>query len=351
MKAFSLKGAVKNTAQYTKEILSDALVDNPLVSVCLVTYNHAEFAAQALESVLSQQVDFSYEIVIGDDASTDATGAIIRGFQKQHPDKVTVYESTENLGKALGGTFHLNFLRNLGSCRGKYVAFLEGDDYWTDVSKLQRQIDALEKNDQLSGACHDTDALDSETGELSPWRDSQDKYFTLENTIAIQSPFHTSSFVARRECFEDLPEMCLWVKSFDMMLFILAAAKGEIERIPATMSVYRKHGEGITNTSSHDGMQLHMQRFEMMHALAKYIAPQGEVYFDRVKREHWSAVKRSMISGSHSHCKWEHLPWILKLQMSCEVIAARVLITLRGGVSAICPSSIKQWVRHRGKSS
>ena len=82
-----------------------------------------------------------------------------------------------------------------------------------------------------------------------------------------------------------------------MMLFILAAAKGEIERIPATMSVYRKHGEGITNTSSHDGMQLHMQRFEMMHALAKYLAPQGEVYFKQVKRG-------ALECGEEVHVKW-----------------------------------------------
>lgn len=342
--------AAETIRRHSLDLTADQVIKDPLVSVCMITYNHQLFIKEAINSILHQKTNFSIEVLIGDDASTDSTSSILDQYQKEHPDKIRILRSTKNLFSYLSNP-RLVQIRNFRAARGKYIALVDGDDYWTDVSKLQRQIDALEKNDQLSGACHDTDALDSESGELSPWRVSQDKYFTLENTIAIQSPFHTSSFVARRECFEDLPEMCLWVKSFDMMLFILAAAKGEIERIPATMSVYRKHGEGITNTSSHDGMQLHMQRFEMMHALAKYLAPQGEVYFKQVKREHWSAVKRSMLSGSHSHCKWEHLPWILRLRMTCEVIAARVLINLRGGVSTICPSSIKQWIRHRGKSS
>src|SRR5690349_6525722 len=110
------------------------------VSVAMISYNHERFIAQAIESVLSQRVKFPYEIVIGDDHSTDATPSIIADFHRRYPDKIVPFLREKNLGMAP------NFMQILASCGGQYVALLEGDDFWTSKDKLQRQVDFLDAN-------------------------------------------------------------------------------------------------------------------------------------------------------------------------------------------------------------
>jgi glycosyltransferase involved in cell wall biosynthesis len=113
----------------------------PVVSVCIITYNHAPYIAQTLESVLAQKTDFPFEIVIGEDVSLDNTLAICKEYQKQYPHIIRVLETPKNLGVVA------NFIRTAKACEGKYVAVLEGDDYWIDEFKLQKQADALDADD------------------------------------------------------------------------------------------------------------------------------------------------------------------------------------------------------------
>jgi len=106
----------------------------------MITYNHETYIREAIDSVLMQQVNFPYEIVIGEDHSTDATRTIVRDYQRRHPDKIRLRLSRENLySRKLdpGTATHC-------ACRGKYIALLEGDDYWTDPLKLQKQVDFME---------------------------------------------------------------------------------------------------------------------------------------------------------------------------------------------------------------
>ena len=138
------KHAEKAIRENTEEISSEDFVNEPVVSVCMITYNHADFIDQALESVLQQQVDFSFGIVIGDDASTDDTLEIIKRYQSKYPDKIEILQSTKNLGG------RINFIRTLQACRGKYIALLEGDDYWNDPLKMQKQVDFLESHPQCA---------------------------------------------------------------------------------------------------------------------------------------------------------------------------------------------------------
>src|ERR1700730_11718775 len=103
------------------------------LSVAMITYNHEQFIGQAIESVLAQKVNFEYELVIGEDCSTDGTRAVILDFHRRYPDRIVPLLRERNLGgqKILLGT--------LAACRGKYLALLEGDDYWICTDKLQRQ--------------------------------------------------------------------------------------------------------------------------------------------------------------------------------------------------------------------
>ena len=112
----------------------------PIVSLLLLTYNHSEFIAQAINSILEQKVNFDYEILIGDDCSSDGTCEIVDSYAKKYPNLIKTIRSEQNVGALR------NEKRLMEASQGKYIAFLEGDDYWVDQFKLQKQVDFLEAN-------------------------------------------------------------------------------------------------------------------------------------------------------------------------------------------------------------
>lgn len=115
------------------------------ISVIIITYNHEKYIHQAIESVLKQKVNFDYEIIIGDDASTDNTQEIIKGFQERFPDIFKAILRKENLGTTRN-VYDLKLM-----AKGEYIAFLEGDDFWVDKNKLQKQVEFLDKNKDYIG--------------------------------------------------------------------------------------------------------------------------------------------------------------------------------------------------------
>lgn len=119
-----------------------------MVSVIMITYNHEDYIRQALDSILMQHVNFNYEIIIGDDASTDKTQEIIREYQIKYPDKIKSILREENVGPTRNG-YDVKM-----RSKGKYIAVLEGDDYWIDEFKLQKQVDFLEKNQEYIGCAN-----------------------------------------------------------------------------------------------------------------------------------------------------------------------------------------------------
>jgi glycosyltransferase involved in cell wall biosynthesis len=131
-----------------------SLTDYPLVSVQMITYNHEPYIDQAIEGVLFQETDFSIELVIGEDCSTDRTREIVMKYQNKHPDIIRVITSDHNVGA------RKNSQRTIKACRGKYIAFCEGDDYWHDPNKLQIQYDYLEKHPEFGLVHTDYDVFD-----------------------------------------------------------------------------------------------------------------------------------------------------------------------------------------------
>ena len=115
-------------------------MQKPKVSVCVITYNHQAYIEKCLDSILEQQTKFNYEIVIGEDCSTDRTASIIEDYTTIHKN-IRFLDNSRNLGAIP------NFIRSIKACKkGKYIAFCEGDDYWIDDNKLQKQVDFLEQN-------------------------------------------------------------------------------------------------------------------------------------------------------------------------------------------------------------
>ena len=129
-----------------------------LVSVSLITYNHVKYIRQAVEGILMQQVNFSFDVIIADDFSTDGTREILTEYKNKFPNIQLILQK-ENVGPAQ------NVIDLLSAPQSKYVAYLEGDDFWTDPFKLQKQVDFLEANPQISGCYHDVIVVD-EDGKL-----------------------------------------------------------------------------------------------------------------------------------------------------------------------------------------
>ena len=124
-------------------------INSPLVSIVCITYNHKDYINQTIESFLMQKTNFTYEIVIGEDCSTDGTRQIVFEYEKKYDDIIRVITSDSNVGMRENGT------RSRLACKGKYIAVCDGDDYWTSANKLQRQVDFMEANPDYSLCFHD----------------------------------------------------------------------------------------------------------------------------------------------------------------------------------------------------
>lgn len=145
----------------------------PLLSVRLISYNHEKFIRKALDSAIAQLTNFPIEIVIGDDFSTDSTLSICLEYQQKFPNKIRV------LNRKVGDEYYVNRQRvgmmwNLidviKNCRGKYIAILEGDDYWIDPYKLQKQVDYMEARPDCSMTFHDALVLDERTNTTTEYK-------------------------------------------------------------------------------------------------------------------------------------------------------------------------------------
>lgn len=212
----------------------------------MITFNHEKFVAQAIESVLSQQTCFPFELVIGEDCSSDQTANIIQQQVYIHPDKIRARFNNPNIGMMQ------NFLKTFSECRGRYIAILEGDDYWSDPEKLARQVRFLEENPTYSMCFHPVAVL--ENGLIS----NKDRFtYPVPKTTSILdlakgNYIHTCSVMYRRESLHNLPENLIRSSVGDYYLHMLSARNGLIGCLPENMAVYRVHDGGVWST--HKGM-------------------------------------------------------------------------------------------------
>src|ERR1700693_1289131 len=169
------------------------------LSVAMITYNHQRFIGEAIGSGLAQKVNFGSEIVIGEDCSTDGTRGVILDFQRRHPERIVPILRERNVGAMR------NFAETIAACRGQYVAFLEGDDYWTSVDKLQRQVDFLDAHPDSVLCCHRVKFL-YETGsaEVNVHPLLAAGPYTIEDLLRMNFVM-TCSAVLRRDLIGPLP--------------------------------------------------------------------------------------------------------------------------------------------------
>lgn len=216
--------------------------NNKGVSVCIFTYNYEKYLAEAIESVLAQETDFPVEIVIGDDCSSDDTRKIARQYAADHPGRFILSFNETNIG----GT--RNWLRTMNQCNGKYIALLDGDDYFTDTRKLQKQYDALEHNPEYVLCFHGVEEKYDDIDGLDKIVVFEKEEYELEDFLRRGWFIRTGSTFFRNGIAPvDPPE---WVDNFpyryDTILHVFLCMHGKALFIKDVMSVWRKHSKGMS---------------------------------------------------------------------------------------------------------
>lgn len=215
-----------------------------LVSVLIIAHNQRKYISEAVNSVLSQQGDVDYEILIGDDCSTDGTTDILEEFRSRFPDKIKLFVREKNIGASK------NLYLLLAAASGKYVATLEGDDYWCDKYKLISQVEFMETHPQFIGCCGDC-TLIGEDGRLSgdgflPWI-SYNRKFTFKSFKGIFLPGQTSTMMYRN-IFSEYPELRnmyeVHPQISDRTIVMLYSMKGNFYRLSRILGCYRKFSDG-----------------------------------------------------------------------------------------------------------
>jgi glycosyltransferase involved in cell wall biosynthesis len=251
--------------------------ETPRVSICIFTFNYENYLSQAIDSVLGQTTSFPIEIIIGDDCSTDATRQIAENYCHEHPDiiRLSFHETNK------GGTF--NWIHTMNQCKGDYIALLDGDDYFTDRYKLQKQFDALE-NDKNAVLCfHAVEEKYDDIEGIDKIVRFEKPVYTLEDFLTRGWFIRTGSSFLRNHILPEQPPA--WVFDYpyryDTIMHVFLGEKGHAVYIDEVMSVWRKHRKGMSYALMEKAVKNSCKEIELANQLNKHTA---ERYNTQVKR-------------------------------------------------------------------
>lgn len=246
--------------------MSTVHAERPLVTIICTAYNHGKYISQTLDSFVSQKTNFPFEIIVHDDASTDNTADIIRKYEKDYPHLFRPIYQTENQYQQ---HISLMFTHILPQSRGTYVALCEGDDYWTDATKLQQQFDYMEAHPDCPLVAHESIRI-FENGAYMSRFSSYDfsapgaSLLTPEDVIRHVNDFHTSSLFYRKDYYERNRDFLTGIQSFDYLTKILLATDlpGKTYVLPKTMSAYRVSAEGSWSRRIRDNTAQYLRHIQ-----------------------------------------------------------------------------------------
>ena len=230
-------------------------MSQPLVSVAMTTYNHAPYIAQAIEGVLKQKTNLSFELVIGEDCSTDGTREIVFEYQQRYPDVIRVITSNENVGMKENG-------RRVGeACRGKYLAYCEGDDYWHHPEKLHKQVEYMENHKECGMVFSDCDEIDIKTKRVTRNKTYASWYqyrspsaINIEQILDLNMMKPTCTVMARRDLVEKIIESDPYLHQSghflmgDTPLWAELSLISQVSYIPESLATYRLLEESASHS-------------------------------------------------------------------------------------------------------
>lgn len=221
-----------------------------MLSIYVPVYNHEAYIAQALDSILMQKVNFKYEVLVGDDVSTDNTRAILESYQKAHPDVFTMFYRDHNMYRE-----PINNGRDLLSrCKGKYIIPLEGDDFWTDELKLQKQVDFLEAHPEYQAVAHNCVVVGADSQPIDEaYPECKDTEYTLDHYAFDIMPGQSATVMCRNFVTQNLYDtsfMDLNLVPGDRRKYFTLVANGRVYCMQEVMSAYRHVTSGGSSFSA-----------------------------------------------------------------------------------------------------
>ena len=269
--------------------------DEIIVSISCLAFNHGPYIRQCLDGFMMQKTNFAFEVLIHDDASTDHTSEIIKEYEKRYPDVIKpIYQKVNQYSKGIKPTFKYNFPR----AQGKYTALCEGDDYWTDPLKLQRQVDFLEANPEYAICSHNVQIVGSEFGQAinRPYhKDKSTGLITIPQLIAgFRLPTNAIMF---RTCLKSNLFNEPWmtkVRSGDKCLYLTLANYGKVFYDNTIMAAYRKHPGGVVGSydswTYEQHLKVHQNQIFFWKNFKKYFSPYYQNEIDKNIAEEYAQL-------------------------------------------------------------
>lgn len=234
--------------------LPNLVKSRPVVSVVVMAYNHGFFIERCLSEILRQQTNFAFEIILGEDESSDDTLVRCKKISSEHPDKIRLFLHSRENNLLINGkhTGRFNFIYSLYSSRGKYISICDGDDYWTDPLKLQKQVDFLEANEGYVACFHKANVLD----QLGQYKNQREYIVSRSNQTYTTSKLierhviPTASLVFRNQIdnFSHLLIENKKILQLDVFFELLLSTRGNFYFFDEYMSIYRIHDKGISRS-------------------------------------------------------------------------------------------------------
>ncbi len=262
-------------------------MEEVMLSVIMTTYNHERYIAEAIESVLRQQTSFRVEIVIGEDCSTDRTLNIARDYQSMYPEGIRIVTSDENVG------WRKNYRRTIAAAKGKYIALLDGDDYFTHRKKLQMQVELLEA-DPEAGMCYTRSERVDETGNRTLYPEGECQ--TSFEAMLRRNPAENCTVVARRELVERYydeirPDLHPEWRTDDLPMWLWFAATGKYRAIDCPTAVHRVLRESVSHSPKY------REKIAFVDSLADI-----SIWYD--KRYNASRLHHELTLAKHNTALW-----------------------------------------------
>lgn len=243
----------------------------PIVSVCTITYMHEKYIAETIEGVLMQEVNFPVEFIIADDCSPDETEKVVQYYIDNHPKGHWIKYTKHKENKGMNP----NFVWALNQCRGKYIAICEGDDYWTDSKKLQKQVEFLEENEEFGGVASNC---------IVKYDDKADGVFGIRPSRVVKikdmlqsRQFHTATFLYRNKI--DLPYEFTHFLAGDTPLFLIVHQLAPIYYFNEITTVYRRGRHGLTATHNNLDIKVFKEYWKFLNDIS------NNLYKNLLKRD------------------------------------------------------------------
>ncbi|NJC26136.1 glycosyltransferase family 2 protein [Neolewinella antarctica] len=311
--------------------------DWPLVSVSILAYNQRDLIGRALDSVIAQRVDFTYEIIVGDDCSDDGTQEVLLEYQRRHPDLIQLVLHPRRYQEIPGRT---NNITNLMACRGKYTALLDGDDYWNNPQKLQRQVDVLEADNRYVACFHDS-AYELEKGhngfKFLPTTlngkigNPPSGCYGLADLVLLQNVLlKPSTLLFRTRVFGDFPDWFDRVIFADVILVSLIAERGDLYYDDQPMAIQYLNQGSFTQVYMGDDKIITGRLWELDMLVQRYSKLGDSEHLNKVRNGELFKLAAIRYRSGRYYSSFLHL--LTTIQRSPVVATKRIASVLRSRI-------------------